>query len=621
VQQPAAALTSNTTPTATTCALSNGSATVSAAGGTPTYTYLWSNGATTASISNVASGTYTVTVTDTRGCTSIATANVASSSPVSANATSNTPASCGQSNGAATVVASGGVGSYTYLWSTGATTQSISGVPAGVYNVTVTSGSPACTTATSVTVISSGNITANVTQVVHTTCGQSNGGGTATPSGGTSYSYVWSNGATTQSVSGLAAGTYTVTVTDVSTCTATATLVVNPSTQVVASSSNVVQTSCGLNNGAATANGSGGTGTYTYLWSTGATTQTISGLGAGSYTVTVTDGGSCTNTTTVTINSSTAVSASIPNFTHTSCGLNNGVASALGSGGSGTYTYLWSSGQTTAVISGLAAGSYTVTITDQSGCTGTSTVTIMTSTAPAASIASQTDVACFGASTGTATASATSGTGPYTYLWSNGQTTSTATGLAAGTYTVTVTDGSNCTATASVTIAQPAAALAATSTVVDESNPGALDGSIGMTPTGGTPPYTYLWSNGATTQTISGLAGGIYSCTITDANGCTTVVTATVNTLVGIAGGLEIGVDIYPNPNQGNFFVGYELASPDDLVVTVYNKLGQAVWQQAVAQASIGKVEVVLGNVATGVYSIELRTGTSMITKKIVVGK
>lgn len=621
ITQPAAVLAASTSPTATTCGLSNGAATASATGGTAGYTYLWSNGATTASITNVAAGTYTVTVTDTRNCTTTATAVIASSNGVTANATSNTPASCGQSNGAATVNASGGTGGFTYLWSNGATTQSISGVAAGSYTVTVTSGSPNCFSVATVTVISTGNVTATVTSVQQPSCGLSNGAGTASPAGGTSYTYLWSNGATTQTVSGLAPGTYTVTVTDVSTCTATATLVINPSNAVVATVPNFTATSCGLSNGVAAATASGGNGNFTYAWSNGATTQVVNGLGSGTFTVTVTDGVGCTGTTSVNIAASSAVTVSIPNFSATTCGQNNGAASAIASGGSGAFTYLWSDGQTTALASGLAGGSYTVTVTDQAGCTGTSTVSIASSTSPSVSIGGQQNVNCFGASTGAATANATSGTAPYTYLWSDGQTTGTASNLAAGSYTVTVTDAAGCTQTASLTITEPVSALAASSVVVDESNLGAQDGSIALTPTGGTAPYTYLWSNGQTGQVATALAGGSYSCTITDANGCTTVVNATVATLVAVDAGTALGMEIYPNPSQGIFFVAYHLDSPEDLTVTVYNKLGQKIWEQLLTQAAVGRVEVTLNNVASGVYSVELKAGNVLNTKKVVIGK
>jgi subtilisin-like proprotein convertase family protein len=621
ITQPTAALAATTSPTATSCGLSNGSATVTPTGGTAGYTYLWSNGATTASISNVANGTYTVTVTDTRGCTTTASANVAASTAVSATASSNTPATCGQSNGTATVNVSGGPGGYTYLWSNGSTAMSPTGLAAGVYTVTVTSGGPNCTATSSVTVQSSGNVTSSVSQVVHTTCGLSNGGGTVLPAGGTSYTYLWSNGATTQTISGLASGSYTVTVTDVTNCTSTSTLVINPSNAIGVGVPNFSPTTCGLNDGAAAAVGTGGTGAITYLWNNGATTAALSGLAPGTYTVTATDAAGCTASSSVTIAASAAVSVNIFNFTATSCGLNNGVGSAVAQGGTGTYSYLWSDGRTTAQAIGLPSGVHTVTVTDQANCTDTASVTINPSTAPSVTVGGQLNVDCFGGSTGSATANASSGTAPYTYLWSNGQTTSTATGLGVGNFTVTVTDAANCTQTGSATITGPAAALSASATVTDESNAGAGDGSIALAPTGGTSPYTYLWSNGQTGQTATGVSGGNYSCTITDANGCDTVVSATVNTLVGMTEGVDLGLEVYPNPSQGIFFVAFELPNPEDLVVTIYNELGQTVWQQQIAQASVGRVEVTLGAVAIGMYSVELRAGSSLRTRKIVVGK
>jgi hypothetical protein len=458
--------------------------------------------------------------------------------------------------------------------------------------------------------------------VSHTSCGLNNGGGTVVPTGGTGYTYLWSNGATTQSVSGLASGTYTVTVTDIATsCTASASVTINASTAVTASTGGVIHTSCNLNNGTATANGTGGNGIYTYAWSNGGTTATISSLGAGSYTVTVTDGGGCTGTSSVTINSSTAVSATILTTIPTSCGQNNGTVTATATGGTPNYTYAWSNGGTSATINGLAPGTYTVTVTDQGGCTATTVATISSSTAPTLSVTSQTDVLCFGDSTGSATATGASGTAPYTYAWSNGATGGTVSGLTAGPYQVTVTDASGCTAVTGGNITQPASALSSGFTVTDESNPGALDGSIALSPAGGTSAYTYAWSNGQTTQTATGLAGGTYTCTITDANGCTFIVTATVNTLVGISGITQLGLEVYPNPNHGTFSVAYELGMPEDLKVTVYNKLGQRVWEQTIPQADAGKVEVALGEKAAGVYSVELQAGDAVVTRKVVVGK
>ncbi|MFN6015414.1 MAG: SprB repeat-containing protein, partial [Flavobacteriales bacterium] len=216
-------------------------------------------------------------------------------------------------------------------------------------------------------------------------------------------------------------------------------------------------------------------------------------------------------------------------------GGNNGSIDLTVTGGFG-YTYSWtgpggftSTGQD---LTGLAAGTYSVTVTDANGCTTTASVTI---TQPAASLAAsttQTNVSCFGNSTGTATVTAAGGTGTYTYSWNTtpAQTAATASGLAAGTYTVTVTDANGCTTTTSVTITQPAAALAASTTQTNVSCFGNSTGTATVTASGGTGPYTYSWNTtpGQTTATASGLAAGTYTVTVTDANGCSTTASVTI---------------------------------------------------------------------------------------------
>src|SRR5206468_4146027 len=163
-------------------------------------------------------------------------------------------------------------------------------------------------------------------------------------------------------------------------------------------------------------------------------------------------------------------------------------------------TYLWSNEATTQDLSDLPPGSYSVTVTDAKGCTASQSVTIAQPAAALAVGETHVDVSCFGGSTGSIDLTVTGGTPPYTYLWSDGATSEGLSDLAAGSYSVTVTDAKGCTAPQSVTIAQPAAALAVSETHVDVSCFGGSTGSIDLTVTGGTTPYTYLWSNEATTQ-------------------------------------------------------------------------------------------------------------------------
>jgi hypothetical protein len=530
------------TATATTCGLANGAATTTNLG-----TYLWSNGATTQTISNLAAGNYTVTAT-LNGCPATATVTVAASTALSTSNTA-TATTCGLSNGSISTSLAG-----TYTWSNGATTQAINNLAAGTYTVTVTAGG-CSTTATSTVAASSALSTTNTATA--TTCGLNNGT-VATSLAGT---YAWSNGATTQTISNLAAGTYTVTVT-AGGCSATATASVGSST-ALSTSNTATATTCGLANGTVTTSQSG-----TYAWSNGATTQSISNLAAGTYTVTVTAGG-CTATATASVGSSTALSTT--NIaTATTCGLNNG---SVATSQAGTYT--WSNGATTQSINNLAAGTYNVTVT-AGGCSATATASVGASTALTTSNTT-TDAAC-GASTGTASTSATG-----TYLWSNGATTQQISNLAPGTYTVTVTSG---TCTASATAVIGSVNNLTTNNTATATTCGNDNGSV-TTSAGG----AYLWSNGATTQSINNLAPGTYTVTVTSGT-CTASATATVlgslplqtvNTVVPTTCGL----------NNGSVST---------------SATGTYLW-------SNGATTQIINNLAPGTYSVTVTSGTCTATE------
>ncbi len=502
---------------------SNGSATVTATGGTTPYTYLWNNAATTNSISGLAAGIYTVTVTDANGCATTASYTV--TQPTSLIVVmSGTNASCfGGSNGSATVIATGGAAIYSYLWSNGGTTNSINGLAAGLYTVTVTDAN-GCATTVSYTVTQPTALTASAIGTNVNCFEGSNGSATVTATGGTTpYTYLWNNAATTNSISGLAAGNYTVTVTDANGCARTASYTVTQPTALTASAIGTNVNCFEGSNGSATVIATGGTAPYSYLWSNGATTNSISGLAARNYTVTVTDANGCARTASYTVTQPTALTATAIGTNVNCFGGSNGSATVIATGGTATYSYLWSNGSTTNSITGLAGGVYSVTVTDANECTTTVSYTV---TQPAALtvVMSGTNVSCFGNSNGTATVNATGGTAPYSYLWSNGSTTNSITGLVAGNYSVTVTDANGCTTTGGYLVTQPTVL-----TVVMSGTNANCSGSATATPSGGTSPYTYSWSNGATTQTISGVPNGTYTVIVTDAKNCTVSGTRNVN--------------------------------------------------------------------------------------------
>ena len=533
ITEPSALIASTVVDSNVSCnGYSDGGATASGTGGTGAYSYMWSNSATTASITGVVVGTYSVTITDANGCTDSSSVTITEPASMIAAAVVDSNVSCnGGSDGGATASATGGTTAYSYSWSNGATTASVTGLAAGTYSVTITDAN-GCTDSSSVTITEPASMIASAVLDSNVSCnGGSDGGATASATGGTTvYSYMWSNSATTASITGVVAGTYSVTVTDANGCTDSASVTITEPTALISSAVVDSNISCnGGSDGGATASATGGTGAYTYSWSNSATTASITGVAAGTYSVTITDANGCTDSSSVTITEPAALIASTVVDSNVSCnGYSDGGATASATGGTGAYSYMWSNSATTASITGVVAGTYSVTITDANGCTDSSSVTI---TEPASLIASavvDSNVSCNGGSDGGATASATGGTTAYSYSWSNGSTTASVTGLTAGTYSVTITDANGCTDSASVTITEPGI-LAATAVV--DSNVSCYAGSDGgasASASGGTSPFTFAWSNSATTASITGVTAGTYSVTVTDANGCNFIDSVTI---------------------------------------------------------------------------------------------
>ncbi|MDA9563194.1 T9SS type A sorting domain-containing protein [Flavobacteriales bacterium] len=470
--------------------------------------------------------------------------------------------------------------------------------------------------------------------------GASDGDATATVTGGQStITYNWSNGGTSASVTGLPAGTYTVTVSDavLPGCTATASVVVNEpalTCNLLVNVSVTAATTAGGSDGAAAAIVTGDQGTLTYLWSNGGTTAVITGLPSNTYTVTVTDdvivGCAVTASGLVTDPSVTVacnLTGSATSTDPSANGASDGTATAVAAGSQGNVSYSWSNGGNTQNITGLGDGIYTVTITDDitAGCTATATVTL---TEPALSCTlaiatSSNDATTNGGADGDATVTATGGQGNITYLWSNGDATATTTGLTAGTYTVTVSDDVlvGCVETASVTIAEPAAlscTLAATVNSTDASTIGGSNGLATAVVTGDQGTVSYAWSNGGATASITGLTAGTYTVTVTDdvvAN-CEVVVTATISEpSVGIDNIVsETTVAIFPNPNNGTFTVKTSIDA--EYTIVVRNVIGQAV-NTAVLNGTM--TEVALNNVNAGIYFVTIQSEGFEKTERVIV--
>lgn len=520
----------NLSTTMATCGSADGTAIVAPTGGTSPYSYLWSTGPTTPNANGLTAGLHSVIITDNNGC--MLTVPVPISNPngpiisvTSINATCN-----GTCTGSASVSITSGTPSFSVLWNTGATTSTITGLCAGIYSVQVTDGN-GCVTSQSVTVNQNSLISALVSTIDATCNGVCDGSAIVTPSGGVApYSYNWSSGHTINAVTGLCVGGYTVTITDALGCSVIKNVTINQPNTLTVSVSGANASCNGGNNGSATATPAGGTAPFSYLWNNGATTPTALGLSAGSYSVVVTDANGCSTNGNITIGEGSLITATIAS-TLATCGVCNGsatVSSPVGGAG-GPYTYQWlPGGQTIPAINNLCPGAYTVQITDNNGCSSTLNALISNPTGPSITLGAD-SVTCFGSCDGLAYVNVTAGNAPYVFQWNDPALTANDSvfSLCSGLYSVIVQDANGC-ITADTVTAETPSQIIPNLTQTNVSCNGFCDGTATVSPTGGVGSYTFLWSNGQTTPTATGLCVGNHSVIITDANACFITINVTI---------------------------------------------------------------------------------------------
>ena len=343
-------------------------------------------------------GSYTVSVHDANGCTGTASVDITQPAVLTASIVV-TDALCFGGTGSETCTPAGGTAAYAYAWApSGGNNATAPGLSAGNYTVTVTDHD-GCTATASATVTQPTLLTASMGHPAYPPCNGGTGSVTVTPGGGTpNYTYAWTPaGGTNATGTGLTAGNYTVTVTDHNGCTASATILITQPTVVTATMGVPTAPLCNGGTGSVTVTPGGGTPNYTYAWAPSGGNNATASLSAGNYTVTVTDHDGCTATSSITITQPAALTATT-SFTHASCNLPNGTATATPAGGVGPYGYLWvPSGETNATATGLTAGSYTVTVTDMNHCTFSTSVTVTQPPAVTASISATTGATCNGA--------------------------------------------------------------------------------------------------------------------------------------------------------------------------------------------------------------------------------
>ncbi|HEY5748093.1 MAG TPA: hypothetical protein VIU12_18610 [Chryseolinea sp.] len=413
------------------------------------FTYAWSTGATTPAIQNLSAGVYSVTITDANGNTLTLHETVSAPAPIVITESVSNPSCSGVANGSITLDVTGGTGTgtYTYFWSNGSSQQNLANAPSGLYTVTVTD-STNCTAQKSFMLTNSSLLSATAL-LINPSCSQANGSIDVTPSGGvTPFTYLWSNGATTQDVNGLGAGTFTVKITDALGCSTSKSYTLKVNNTLLLTYV-VTPTSCvGDTFGAIDLSIVGGTSPYVIKWADGPTTEDRTGLAVGIYTVTVADAAGCSTQAAISVFQKPLTVASEIN--QPVCATDLG-SITLTVSGVPPYTYTWSNGATGSAITGLPAGFYTVVVADASGCSRTLSFLILSPTALEVTGAVS-NAQCGVEGSYGIDLSVMGGKPLYTYLWSTGATTQNVTGLNSGTYSVTVKDAAGCTATREFTV-------------------------------------------------------------------------------------------------------------------------------------------------------------------------
>ncbi len=528
------ALSTSLSATSILCNGQTSNITNTVAGGTPNYTYNWNNGSSTQNLEGVGGGTYSVTVTDANNCIATATITVNEPEELTSELSAGTIA-CNGSTTDITNTVSGGTTPITYEWNNGANTQNLTGVVAGTYSVTVRDNN-SCSVVREIT-ITQPNVLAVSVDAGSVACNGSTTTASAVVSGGTEpYEYQWSNSATTQTITDIIAGTYSVTVTDDNGCSTNAFTTITQPEELTVSISGPTSV-CQNTTSTLTANVQGGTADFTYSWSNSATTSSITTpqlTTATEYSVTVTDANNCSASASVNVEIGDTPGITIADVTPICVGGNTMLQANVSNAGTG-YTVEWSSTDTGAglpadittdaiTVAPTSAGTYTYTVSltatscsDGQPFTSSDNVQLLVNGLPDAAITNNTNETTITCSTTQISLTATGGTA---YQWSNGGAIADNNITSADTYTVTVTDANGCSNTESIVITEDVAAP--TVNIINETGTTLLTcttTTINVEATG--TGSSYLWSNEVTTATNAITTGGTYTVTATADNGCT----------------------------------------------------------------------------------------------------
>ncbi len=506
----------------------DGQAEIKITGGNNNFTFLWDNGETQKIATKLTGGQHTVTITDKGSCSTTATVNITEKlAPLSVMLEQSNPITCnGTATGAIEAIANGGEGPYTYKWGNAKGKDNTAvGLAAGNYQITV-SDSKGSTATTNITLEEPSQLTVAVKIKAPATTNNADGKAVAKGDGGTGkYSYKWDNGEGTDTASKLPAGNRNVVITDENGCKANQDFAITE--DILTLEVDVIidgKIKCaGDDTAVLKADISGGKPPFKYQWSNNAgSAESANGLVAGEYGLTVTDAKGTTATTTVSVKEPKSLTAFIEVKAPASTNNADGTALVKADGGTGKYTYRWKNKETTATASKLNAGTHSVQVSDEQGCTTSAEVKMTENIlAMSAQIEQTQEIKCAGENAAALAVTVKGGKSPFTYEWSdariNGEKGSQ---ITAGTYQVTVTDAAGNSATTKIEIKEPEQLTVVIKKNISASGADAKDGRASAVVEGGLPPYSYAWNNGETTERAKKLAVGEHSVTVSDANDC-----------------------------------------------------------------------------------------------------
>jgi hypothetical protein len=501
------------------------------------YTFQWTDAQTTEDIGELFAGNYSITVTDANNCQEIGMIDVYQPNELFANP-SYTDVSCyGINDGYAAVFPSGGNPPYIIEWLSGQNVSQLFNVPADTYSVNVTDNN-GCYAYEMFQVNQPEQIVVDVLST-SATCGNSDGGATVNVmSGGIApFSYQWSNNTYESSLTNVSSGVYNVTVTDFSGCSVEKFVLIEDQGAPVISLDYKDDVLCfGGSNGSVGVIVTSGIPPYNYLWSNSTINTNLSGVVADKYFLTVTDDLGCNGLFNLEISQPEKIKSGIDVMPITCPGLNNGNILISPSGGISPYTYYWSFcsdymnfntscpdyyqvSTTSTEWSGLVPGAYELQIFDQNGCSQIIDTVIMIEPSLILTDFTVQHPKCSNGFDGAIDLTVTGGTPPYTYQWQSNQTSEDIDFLYSGIYHVTVNDNYNCQAVGFAELLDPPA-INASWNVTEPTCNDYSNGAIDVTPTGGTPPYTFSWSNGATTEDLTGVKGNFFNLYVYDSYNC-----------------------------------------------------------------------------------------------------